>query len=426
MHPDDETADAPVLEVGQFYDIVTELIERRFSKNMPHTIRGEIAKVYEKGHLYLDIVDAGSSSSDARRPVLNAHCWTSKWSTIKRDLDRQGIVLKAGTVVSVTGYADLFAAQGKVGFTITAINVQDLVGDMARRRQELITKLTAENIIGDGAHNKSRPLPPVPLKIGVVASRATEGFADFSGQFLDSPFTFALSLVQTLVQGESAPAQIVDALRFLDTAGLDVICVVRGGGSKGDLSCFDDESVARAIASCTTPVFTGIGHTGDTAIADMAAHTMAITPTKLGETLVTQVRDWYGAHVVAPAATVLAASTALLEQETEFLAERRRTMMFAVRDRLSGEQRHLAALATRLTMHYERVVARAEALVTSRQQLLGAYDPQKRLAQGWALVTTNAGATIRSVDDVTEGVDIRIRLRDGHLGATVTKKEGTQ
>ena len=109
-----------VLEVSQFYDKVTEILERTFPKSAPVTIRGEIAKVYEKSHLYLDIVDAGSGN-DARRPVLNAHCWVSKWASLKRELDDQGIVLRPGTVVSITGYADLYAPQGKVGFTVVSI-----------------------------------------------------------------------------------------------------------------------------------------------------------------------------------------------------------------------------------------------------------------------------------------------------------------
>ncbi len=109
---------------------------------------------------------------------------------------------------------------------------------------------------------------------------------------------------------------------------------MRGGGSKGDLVCFDDERVARAIASCATPVFTGIGHTGDESVADLVAHTRAITPTKLGEEVVALVARWYEANVQNPAQRVLEASNDVLEEASVYLAERRRTMIFAVRDRL--------------------------------------------------------------------------------------------
>ena len=417
-----DTGERP-LEVGEFYDQVTGLLERAFPKSRPVTIRGEIAKIYEKSHLYLDIVDAGSSASDARRPVLNAHCWVSKWGGLKRELDDQGIVLKPGTVVKVTGYADLYTPQGKIGFTVTDLNLEELLGDMARRRLALIAQLTAGHIIGDLAANKSRVLSPVPLRVGVVASAGTEGYADFKGQFDRSPFLFDVVLEQSLVQGEAAPPQIVQAIEKLDGMGLDVICIVRGGGSKGDLLCFDDEAIARAIAAAATPVWTGIGHTNDISIADMAAHTMAITPTKLGETLVARVRDWHAARVLTPAQRLGERVQALLDQETAFLAERRRTMTLAVRDRLSGEQRHLRATGQRLALHADHLLSNAAASVAATRHLLTAYDPARRLAQGWALVQTSSGAVVRSVGDVAIGGEVNVRLSDGTLRVTITNAE---
>jgi len=334
-------------------------------------------------------------------------------------------VLKAGTVVKVTGYADLYTPQGKIGFTVTDLNLEELLGDMARRRLALIAQLTAEHIIGEGAANKSRTLSPVSLRVGVVASAGTEGYADFRGQFDRSPYRFEVYLEQSLVQGEAAPPQIVRAIEKLGALGLDVICIVRGGGSKGDLSCFDDESVARAIAAAATPVWTGIGHTNDVSIADMAAHTMAITPTKLGETLVAQVREWHLARVVAPAQRIAERVQALLDQETAFLAERRRTMTFAVRDRLSGEQRHLRATGQRLALHADYLLANAATSLVSTRQLLAAYDPARRLAQGWALVQTASGAVVRSVEDVAIGGEVDVRLSDGKLRVTITNAERT-
>jgi exodeoxyribonuclease VII large subunit len=411
------------LEVAEFYEQVTGLLERAFPKSRQTTIRGEIAKIYEKSHLYLDIVDAGSSSSDTRRPVLNAHCWISRWTGLKRDLDNQGIILKPGTVVKVTGYADLYTPQGKIGFTVTDINIEELVGDLARRRLALISELTTEHVLGEHRTNAQRPVSPVPLRIGIVASAATEGYADFVGQFNASPYNFALTLAHTVVQGEAAPSQIVNAIQSLDEAGLDVICVVRGGGSKGDLSCFDDERVARAIAAALTPVWTGIGHTNDVSIADMAAHTSVITPTKLGETLVGIVREWHTAHVLVPTQRLSERVAALLDQETAFVAERRRTMTFAVRDRLIGERRHLRTTGGRVVLHAEHVLTNATTKIASTRQLLAAYDPSRRLSQGWALVRSASGTLVRSVEDVTAGDSLQVVLGNGHLGVTVDAVE---
>ena len=421
MVQDEFTLDEPILEVGQFYELVTAQLEAALGRRHPRWVRGEVAKVYEKTHLYLDLVDAGSTSSDTKRPVLNAHCWASQWNPLKRKLADDGVVLKPGVIVSCFGYVDLYAPQGRIGFTVTAIDVEGLLGDVARRRQELIYRLKEEGLL---EANKARPLSPVPLRVGLVASPGTEGYSDFAGQLLKSGYGFEILLVKTAVQGESAPAQIVSALETLDQGQVDLICLVRGGGSKGDLACFDDESVARAIAGASTPVFTGIGHTGDESIADLVAHTRAITPTKLGEDIVNLVAQWDQRNVRLPAQRILSATEAILEEATVYVGERRRTMIFAVRDRLRLERRHLGATRGRLVLQSTHLLGAAQQMLASSRQLLSAYDPVRRLAQGWAIVTRVDGRVVKQLDDVTAGDLVRVRLSDGTFDSTVKQKDG--
>lgn len=419
------TSDAPhdetVLEVGEFYQLLTAHLEAGFGRRRPHWVRGEIAKVYEKGHVYVDLVDAGSATSDARRPVLNAHCWATPWAPLKRRLAGEGVTLQAGMVVTFFGYVDVYAPQGKIGFSITDIDVEGLLGDVARRRQELVARLRAEGLL---ERNKSAVVSPVPLRVGLIASPGTEGYRDFTGQLLSSRFSFDVRLVRTQVQGEAAPAQIVHALAELDAAGVDVICVVRGGGSKGDLVCFDDERVARAIAACATPVFTGIGHTGDESVADLVAHTCAITPTKLGEEIVGIVDYWYQSRVRYPAQRILLAAGDVIDEADSYLAERRRTMIFAVRDRLRAEQRHLAATRERVLLHARHLLASSEAMLVSTRQLLGAYDPARRLSQGWSVVTNAGGVVVSTLGSVAVGETVNVLVSDGTFRAVVTEMEG--
>lgn len=412
--------DAPVLDVGAFYELLTAHLEAQYGRRHPRWIRGEVAKVYEKTHLYLDLVDAGSSASDTRRPVLNAHCWASQWAPLKRRLAADGVSLAPGAVLNVFGYVDLYAPQGRIGFTVTEIDVAGLLGDVARRRQELIARLGAEGLL---VANRSLALSPVPLRVGLVASPPTEGFHDFTGQLLGSGYGFQVTVVPTTVQGEGAPAQIVSALATLDALGFDAICVVRGGGSRGDLACFDDERVARAIAAARTPVLTGIGHTGDESVADLVAHTAAITPTKLGEQLVARVADWHATHVRDVARRLREGTDAVLDEATAYLGERRRTMIFAVRDRLRAEQRHLGATRERLGLHARHVLDSAGAFLEGRRRLLGAYDPQRRLAHGWSIVTRD-GAVVRALGDVDEGATVSVRVSDGSFDASVGALRG--
>ena len=410
-----------VLEVGAFYQLLTAQLESAFGRRHPHWVRGEIAKVYEKGHVYVDLVDAGSASSDTKRPVLNAHCWATPWAPLKKKLAAEGVTLSAGLIVNFYGYVDVYAPQGRIGFTILQIDVQGLLGDVARRRAELIARLSVEGLL---ATNKNVAISPVPLRVGLVASPGTEGYSDFTGQLLNSGYGFEIVLVKSAVQGEGAPAQIVAAIEALDLHGVDIICVVRGGGSKGDLACFDDERVARAIAGCATPVFTGIGHTGDESVADLVAHTRAITPTKLGEEIAAIVDAWHARHVRVPAQRVLDATTAILDEATEYAAERRRTMIFAVRDRLRAEQRHLASTRGALLMHSRHLLNTGAQMLTSHRALLSAYDPKRRLAQGWSIVTNRDGRAVTSLDDVRVGDSVSVLVSDGSFESTVNGKTG--
>ena len=418
----DTLSDEPVLEVGEFYQLLTAHLESSFGRRRPHWVRGEVAKVYEKGHVYVDLVDAGSASSDTKRPVLNAHCWATPWAPLKRRLAAEGIALKVGMVVSFYGYVDVYAPQGKIGFSITEIDVEGLLGDVARRRQELIARLAAEGLL---ELNKKTYLAPVPLRVGLVASPGTEGYQDFTGQLLNSRFSFEIILVKTLVQGEAAPPQIVSAVQALDAEGLDVICIVRGGGSKGDLACFDDERVARAVATSSTPIFTGIGHTGDESVADLVAHTRSITPTKLGEEIVALVEAWYEANVQGPARRLVEATNDVLDEATFYLGERRRTMIFAVRDRLRAEERHLAGTRERLVIQGRHLVESATRMLASNRQLLSAYDPRRRLAQGWSIVTDSKGVVVKSLGGVHVDDEVRVLVSDGSFTSKVTATKGT-
>jgi exodeoxyribonuclease VII large subunit len=418
----DATDEDVILEVGEFYQLLTAHLESGFGRRRPRWVRGEIAKVYEKGHVYVDLVDAGSASSDTKRPVLNAHCWATPWAPLKRRLASEGVALKAGMVVSFLGYVDVYAPQGKLGFSILEIDVEGLLGDVARRRQELILRLREEGLL---ERNGRTALSAVPLKVGLVASPGTEGYSDFTGQLVGSGFGFRITLVKTLVQGEGAPSQIAVALRTLDDYGVDVICLVRGGGSKGDLACFDDETVARAIALSSTPVFTGIGHTGDESVADLVAHTHAITPTKLGEDLAGIVADWHERNVRDPAQRVLESTLDVIEEADSYLGERRRTMIFAVRDRLRAEERHVASTRERLIIQSRHLLTSATQHLATQRQLLAAYDPTRRLAQGWSIVTDASGAVVTSLRDVAVGDDLRVLVSDGSLLTQVKEMKGT-
>ena len=185
---------------------------------------------------------------------------------------------------------------------------------------------------------------------------------------------------------------------------------------------------ARHRQRASTPVFTGIGHTGDESVADLVAHTRAITPTKLGEEIVALVER------LAPATRATSRRsgsatrpTSVLDEATEYVAERRRTMIFAVRDRLRAEERHLGAVRERPARLQSRHL-----LATSAQRLLEHSPTPRRLrpasgdfAQGWSIVTRRDGRVVTSTRATSAvGDAVRVRVSDGTFRVTVSEKNG--
>ena len=154
-------------------------------------------------------------------------------------------------------------------------------------RAALLAKLAEEDLL---RANADRPMPLVPLRVGLATSDGSAAEADFLDELRRSGFAFRVLRADTRVQGSDAPRSIASAIRMLATHRLDVLALVRGGGARTDLAAFDDEAVARAIAACPVPVVTGIGHEVDTSVADEVAHTAAKTPTACAQLLVARAR----------------------------------------------------------------------------------------------------------------------------------------
>ena len=414
MASDTGTSTESPLSVSDYLEEVAVTLAGEFGRSSQRWIRGELTKdPYEKRHLYLDVKDASGAEA-----LLRAKCWESVWSPIKARLREQGVTLKAGTVINFLGYLDVYKPRGEMSVTITRIDVDAMLGDAALKLAEMIKKLTVEGVL---AANKERVVPEMPLRIGLVASPQTEGYKDFLGQLDRSGLAFEVTVVPTTVQGDSAPPAIVNAIETLDALSLDLICVIRGGGSKADLACFDDEGVARIIGTASTPIWTGIGHTGDTSVADMAANYYAITPTELGVHLVQRSTEAYARHVTEPASRLLDAARDVLDEASQRVQSARREILSTARNRLSAEQRTLQHHSSSMIRAARAVVTASADSLASTRQLFAAYDPQRRLDQGWSIVTGADGSVVKSVDQVAVGDEITVRVSDGTIRTTVNE-----
>ena len=296
--------------------------------------------------------------------------------------------------------------------------------------------------VGTGRRHAQRALALelVPMRVGVVGSPGTEGFNDFLGQLERSGFAFSVLVVPTAVQGSAAPREIAAGLRLLAEAGAELICVIRGGGSKADLAAFDAAELVRAIASCPVPVWTGIGHTGDESVADLVSNEPHITPTACGVALVGMVAT-YWAQVVEAARTVAGGATAIVAaHEAAHLATRSPVVTAASRslreaDRslhyarsrllvsplssLSRARESVAQRGARLLPASRSTLTTAAATLEGRRRLLEAYDPRRTLERGWSMTLDAEGRVLRSVGQLDAGATITTRLADGQLTSRV-------
>jgi exodeoxyribonuclease VII large subunit len=437
-------AAAPVSSIAELYDEVELALSEAFPPSRELWVQGEIQKITQSGgHAYLDLVDPDSAGS-RQAPTLKVKCWNRTWTAVQRDLAGQGLSLEAGMTVVLRGTLDFYRPRAELGFILAEVDVTALLGRMALERAALIEALKFEGLFDA---QRQLEVPPVPLRIGLVGSPRTEGFNDFLGQLERSGLSFGVTVARATVQGLHAPREVASAIEQAAASEVDLICVVRGGGSKGDLVAFDAPEIARAIASCPVPVWTGIGHTGDESVADLVANWHAITPTACAGEVVERVAE-YWAGVRADAGRIaqravsicqrreqaysvlrgqlVASARGLLRSHSVNVAHTRRRLASAPNSMLRSATERLHASRARLVPASRGRLGAAGASLAARQRLLSAYDPMRTLRRGWSLTLDAQGRAIRSVAQLEPGELVTTRVADGSFSASVTSIEAAE
>ena len=231
------------------------------------------------GHCYLSLSQSrgGKSIAEARAMI-----WNWKYPQLVRYFeDTTGQKLQAGITVLLRVQVNFSEVYGLTLY-IDDIDAAFTLGEQALERKKAIEKLEKEGLMD---LQKELALPDIPRRLAVVTSKTAAGYQDFRNHLLKNPqgYAFQLDLYEALMQGEQAPASIMEALQEASGKDYDAILILRGGGSELDLQCFDDYNLAVAIAGSPVPVITAIGHDKDVHIADMVAHESVKTPTALAD-----------------------------------------------------------------------------------------------------------------------------------------------
>jgi exodeoxyribonuclease VII large subunit len=374
-------------------------------------LRGEISNLTRaaSGHLYFTLKDAEAS--------ISCVMWRSAAGRLSWQPEH-------GAAAVARGRISVYPPRGNYQLVVDDLQPAGL-GDLHARFEALRDRLRAEGLFDE---ERKRPPPEFPRLLGVVTSPQAAALRDVLNVLRRRYPLARVLLAPALVQGDQAPPQIVAALQALDAReDVDLVLLVRGGGSLEELWAFNDERVARAIAACRHPVVSGVGHETDFTIADFVADLRAPTPSAAAELAVpdqAELRQYVGAWV----------------EQLEGSMERRLVQM---RGALDQQQRALQRLSPQarvdtyrqqvddLSRRAGQALAHGQALrrsgLAGLEARLATLSPQATLERGYAIVTLSgaerrkgSGTVVRSVDQVRAGDDLAVRVQDGEFEAMAT------
>ena len=400
--------------VRQFIGTVNQAMKSRFAPGV--WVHGEIESwSHRTQHAYFQLVER----DDKGTATVHVSLFANNLRKIEPLLRQHRLTLQDGVKVKVYGVPDVYDGSGRFSLKISNIDPRFTLGDLAAVRDEIIKRLVAGGLFDE---NRERLLAPAPLRVGVITSVGSAAWHDAMHEFENSGIGFQLKVANVRVQGDDAIPMIVEALWALGSRDdLDVIMLIRGGGSRTDLACFDAEEIAVAIAQCALPVFTGIGHEIDRSIADEVAFAAYKTPTACAAALCEYVRDYVNDTELA-----WDAISAFAQQQLSLAESRLMERASSIRTRaVSAVER----ANTTLVLATNKLATHPLATLTTRQQHIASLeervrllDPVNTMARGWSITRSHDGKTLRSVSDVGVGEEIVTTLRDGSVKSTVVEK----
>ena len=390
----------------------------------------------------------GSSSGLSGRTATplakaSAKCWASKWTLIRPGFERTtGQRLHAGMKVLLKVYAQFHEAYG-FSWIVTDIDPTYTLGDMARKRQEIIRQLKAE---GAFDLQKGLRLPLFCQRIAIISSETAAGYGDFCNQLADNPygFRFETRLFPATMQGEGVEQSIITALERIYAAtqadgSFDAVVIIRGGGATSDMSGFDTLALAENVANFPIPIITGIGHDRDESILDMVSHTRVKTPTAAAAFLIDHLKTVLDAINDAQDRLAHAAQQKLITYHSALntLAETLPRIFTTVRTRHEARldalnSRIIAAVRQSLITHQSKIRAFEERLpiildrrlMTEKHRLqlieekAKSLDPVLLLKRGYSITLKN-GKALRDAAALRPGDEIETRLANGTVRSTV-------
>lgn len=402
---------------------------------------GEIQglRVDQKGHTYFELCEQEEDSNGVKAKI-KASIWSSRRIYIDSVLKRveNSFSLKDDIQVKFLCKVDFWQKGGTISLSVENVDPTYTLGKIAQERQKLVALLKNNGVLDK---NKQLVLPLVMLKVGLITSHDSAAYSDFIDELKQGGFGFQVFLANATMQGKTAEVSVVSALKILNNIeGLDVVVITRGGGSIAELSCFDSEAIARAIASSRFPVITGIGHEINTTVTDLAAHTFAKTPTAVAQFLVTRIADFL-AGLDEKQKLILDMALGRLNLEkialrSKAVSLQSSTMMFLRTHReyvsvimeslkrlptaiLKAAGKDLSEKRLNLAKTIQLNLAAAAIKMNHYQKMIDLASPVNTLKRGFSISRDPSGRVIKSSSQVKKGQRVTTQLMDGSLESEV-------
>ena len=371
------------------------------------SVRGEVSnlRIQQSGHIYFDLKDKQSS--------IKSVIWRSTAARLRYQL-------KNGMQLVAVGRIGVYDVAGQYQLILSSVT-PDGAGDLALALEQLKEKLAAEGLF-DAANKKK--LPSHPKLIGVVTSASGAVIRDiYNVSKRRDPFS-RIILYPAQVQGEGSSKQIAEGIEFFNSRyPVDVLIVGRGGGSAEDLWCFNEEPVVRAIYASRIPVISAVGHETDTTLSDYAADVRASTPSQAAELAVPMISEELG-YIRSLQKRLAIAAKAKISMKKQLVEGMLSRTVFKTPERLL-ERKHqqLDDLSEKLQIMTRLLLDKKRQHLLRTIDRLELMNPVHILKSGYGLLEDSNGQPVTSVDRVSDGEVIKIRLEDGILKAEVLNVE---
>jgi len=374
-------------------------------------VQAELSEVHANynGHCYVEFVQKDPRSNNLIAKARGT-IWNNVYHLLKPYFEEAtGQIFTAGIKVLVKVTVDFHELYG------FSLSVQDIdptytLGDMARRRQEILRQLEAEGVL---TMNKELPLPACLQRIAVISSATAAGYGDFCNQLQHNPYglVFYTRLFPAVMQGDRTEASVITALDAIAAQQdrWDAVVIIRGGGATSDLSCFDTYALAANCAQYPLPIITGIGHERDDTVIDSVAHTRVKTPTAAAEFLIAHQLQAAEA-VEALAARMRDALVGRLEEQQRRLQRLMERLPLQVKMRLQAENHERIAL--RLENSVKTLMLKQQHRLELIQNQLKAASPEHLLKLGYS-ITLKDGHAVTDASQLQPGDLLTTRLWHG-------------